>query len=158
MSKEEHDRVAAAQSGKMMMKKVGVLSVLVLLGLSACEVPTLQQRKVLDSMVGKSEVDVLRQFGVPTRNYDAQGHTFLAYIDNQTQYSPGGGWGWDGWGGGWGGWGGGWGGMGGWGGGWGGMGGWGGGFPSTYYNTSCQTTFELVSGHVVGWTMRGDGC
>ncbi|MBS1077260.1 hypothetical protein JK217_05780, partial [Gluconobacter kondonii] len=82
------------------MKKVGVLSVLVLLGLSACEVPTLQQRKVLDSMVGKSEVDVLRQFGVPTRNYDAQGHTFLAYIDNQTQYSPGGGWGWDGWGGG----------------------------------------------------------
>ncbi|KXV18117.1 hypothetical protein AD932_00425, partial [Gluconobacter oxydans] len=43
-------------------------------------------------------------------------------------------------------------------GGWGGMGGWGGGFPSTYYNTSCQTTFELVSGKVVGWTMRGDGC
>ncbi|WP_155723021.1 hypothetical protein [Gluconobacter potus] len=42
--------------------------------------------------------------------------------------------------------------------GWGGMGGWGGGFPSTYYNTSCQTTFELVSGKVVGWTMRGDGC
>ncbi|MFT8402894.1 MAG: hypothetical protein ABF654_03350, partial [Gluconobacter potus] len=82
------------------MKKVGLLSVLALLGLSACEVPTLQQRKVLDSMVGKSEVDVLRQFGVPTRNYDAQGHTFLAYIDNETQYSPGGGWGWDGWGGG----------------------------------------------------------
>ncbi|MBS1104473.1 hypothetical protein JK202_16025, partial [Gluconobacter sp. Dm-62] len=46
----------------------------------------------------------------------------------------------------------GWGGMGG---GWGGMGG---GFPATYYNTSCQTTFELVSGKVVGWTMRGDGC
>ncbi|MBS1032963.1 hypothetical protein JK192_16570, partial [Gluconobacter cerinus] len=52
----------------------------------------------------------------------------------------------------------------GWGGGWGGPGyggyggGWGGGFPATYYNTSCQTTFELVGGHVVGWTMRGDGC
>ncbi|MBS1024484.1 hypothetical protein JK222_06000 [Gluconobacter cerinus] len=108
------------------MKKAKLLSVVALLALSACEVPTLQQRKVLDSMVGKSEVDVIRQFGVPTKDYQAEGHSFLAYIDNQTQYSGGGGWG--------------------------------GGFPATYYNTSCQTTFELVSGHVVGWTMRGDGC
>ncbi|GBD56868.1 hypothetical protein [Gluconobacter wancherniae] len=143
------------------MRTVRTVSLAALLALSACAVPTLQQRKVLDSMVGKSEVDVLRQFGVPTRNYQASGHEFLAYIDNQTQYSPGGGmggWGW-GWGGG--GWGGGWGGgFGGpWGGGFGGP--WGGGFggyPSTYYNTSCQTTFEIVGGQVVGWTMRGDGC
>ncbi|MGC5748219.1 hypothetical protein J4P41_06180 [Gluconobacter sp. NFX36] len=140
------------------MKKAKLLSVVALLALSACEVPTLQQRQVLDGMVGKTEVDVVRQFGVPTRSYQTEGHSFLAYIENQTQYSGGGGgWGWGGWGGGWGGpgwggWGGGWGGPGGWG------GGWGGGFPSTYYSTSCQTTFELVTGHVVGWTMRGDGC
>ncbi|GAN92007.1 hypothetical protein Gbth_005_008 [Gluconobacter thailandicus F149-1 = NBRC 100600] len=136
------------------MKKAKLLSVVALLALSACEVPTLQQRQVLDGMVGKSEVDVVRQFGVPSRSYQTEGHSFLAYIENETQYSGGGGWGWGGgWGGpGWGGWGGGWGGPGGWG------GGWGGGFPSTYYNTTCQTTFELVTGHVVGWTMRGDGC
>ena len=72
------------------MKKAKLLSVVALLALSACEVPTLQQRKVLDSMVGKSEVDVIRQFGVPTKDYQAEGHSFLAYIDNQTQYSGGG--------------------------------------------------------------------
>ncbi|AFW01729.1 hypothetical protein B932_2162 [Gluconobacter oxydans H24] len=145
------------QPGTKKMKKAKLLSVVALLALSACEVPTLQQRQVLDGMVGKSEVDVVRQFGVPSRSYQTEGHSFLAYIENETQYSGGGGWGWGGWGGGWGGpgwggWGGGWGGPGGWG------GGWGGGFPSTYYNTTCQTTFELVTGHVVGWTMRGDGC
>ncbi|KXV52409.1 hypothetical protein AD946_13780, partial [Gluconobacter thailandicus] len=101
------------------MKKAKLLSVVALLALSACEVPTLQQRQVLDGMVGKSEVDVVRQFGVPSRSYQTEGHSFLAYIENETQYS-------------------------------------GGGFPSTYYNTTCQTTFELVTGHVVGWTMRGD--
>jgi len=141
--------------GIRMMKKTVFLSFAALLTLSACDVPTVQQRKVLDSMIGKSDVDVLRTFGVPTRTYQASGHDFLAYIDNETNYSPGtGGWGW-GWGGGP------WGGYGGWGGGWGGYGGWGGGFggfPPSYYNTTCQTTFELTNSRVVGWTMRGDGC
>jgi len=150
--------------GNPPMKPSRLLPFAALLALAACEVPTQQQRHLLDSMVGKSEVDVLRQFGVPSRAYQAGGHNFLAYIDNETNYSPGGGgWGW-GWGGGpwggYGGWGGGWGGgFGGWGGGWGGgYGGFGGGFPATVYNTSCQTTFELVNQSVVGWTMRGDGC
>ncbi len=138
--------------GIRMMKKTVFLSFAALLTLSACDVPTVQQRKVLDSMIGKTDVDVLRTFGVPTRTYQASGHDFLAYIDNETNYSPGsGGWGW-GWGGGpWGGYGG----YGGWGGGWGGGFG---GFPPSYYNTTCQTTFELTNSRVVGWTMRGDGC
>ncbi|GBR44675.1 hypothetical protein [Neokomagataea thailandica] len=144
------------------MKVAPFLAVAALLGLSACEVPTLEQRKVLDSMVGKNEVDVVRQFGVPSRSFQTQGHSFLAYIQNATEYTGGGGWGWGGWGApgfGYGGWGGGWGGgFGGFGGGWGAPG-WGyGGFPGTAYNVSCQTTFELVAGRVVGWTMRGDGC
>ncbi|AQS88631.1 hypothetical protein NCH01_19310 [Neoasaia chiangmaiensis] len=141
------------------MKRVAFLPFAALLALTACDVPTVQQKQVLNSMIGQTDVDVIRKFGVPSRSYQASGHNFLAYIDNETQYSPGGGgWGW-GWGGGpWGGgWGGGWGGWGG--GGWGGWGGgWGGGFPSTYYNTTCQTTFELVNTRVIGWTMRGDGC
>ncbi|WP_264921743.1 hypothetical protein, partial [Tanticharoenia sakaeratensis] len=100
------------------MKTSRLVPFAALLALTACEVPTAAQRRQLDAMVGKSEVDVLRQFGVPQRSFQASGHNFLAYIDNQTNYSGGGGWGW-GWGGGpWGGgWGGGW---GGWGGGWGG--------------------------------------
>ncbi|QDH17935.1 hypothetical protein [Swingsia samuiensis] len=141
-------------------KKTQLLFLMSFLTLSACDIPTVQQKQVLNSMVGKSEVDIVREFGVPSKSYQAQGHSFLAYIDNETQYSPGSigmGYGWDsyGWGGGpgWG-----WGGGPGWG--WGGgpgMG-WSGGIPPTYYNTSCQTTFELVNDRVIGWTMRGNGC
>lgn len=130
------------------------------MALAACSGPTEEQRKQLNSLVGKTEVDVIRAYGVPTRTYQADGHVFLAYIDNQTNYYPGSmGWGW-GWGGGPG-WGGGWGGGPGWGwGGWGWGGGMmgGGGFPPSVYNSVCQTTFELAAGLVTGWTMRGDGC
>ncbi|AQS84862.1 hypothetical protein A0U92_08810 [Acetobacter aceti] len=147
----------------MVIRRIGsslALASLMLVSLTACSGPTKEQRRQLDALVGKTEVDVVRAFGVPTRTFLANNHLFLAYIDNETQYYPGSmGWGW-GWGGpGWGGpgWGG-WGGMGGWGG-W-GMGGWGmgGGFPPSYYNSVCQTTFELSEGLVRGWTMRGDGC
>lgn len=139
------------------MKWARLLPVAGVLALTACDVPSVEQKKLLNSMIGQSEVDVVRKFGVPTRAYQAQGHNFLAYIQNETSYSPGmsGGWGW-GWGGGPWGWGGGWGG-GPWG--WGG-GGWGGGmgFPPSYYQSTCQTTFELMNSKVIGWTMRGDGC
>jgi len=132
-----------------------------LLVLAGCETPSPAQRKLLDSMVGQPELSLIRQFGVPTRSFAANGHNFLAYIDSQTNYTGGGGgwgWGWGGGGWGWGGpgWGGGW---GGWGGGPGGFGGYGGG-PGwgTAYTSSCQTTFEVAGGKVSAWTMRGDGC
>lgn len=73
------------------MKVAPFLAIAALLGLSACEVPSLEQRKVLDSMVGKNEVDVVRQFGVPSRSFQTQGHSFLAYIQNATEYTGGGG-------------------------------------------------------------------
>lgn len=136
------------------MRLLRFLPVIGVFALSACATPTLQQRKLLDSMIGKSDVDVVRAFGVPSRSFEAGGRVFLAYIDNQTDYTPGsGGWGWGFGGGPWaGGWGGPW--SGGpWGGGWGGM-----YVPPTAYNVSCQTTFELLKGRVVDWTMRGDGC
>jgi len=132
-----------------------------LLVLAGCETPSPEQRKQLDSMIGQPEVNLIRQFGVPTRTFAANGHNFLAYIDNQTSYTSGGngwGWGWGGGGWGWGGgpgWGGGWGGWGGGPGGWGyGSNGWGG----TSYSSSCQTTFEIIDGKVSAWTMRGEGC
>ncbi|XAO71413.1 MAG: hypothetical protein AAYR33_10835 [Acetobacteraceae bacterium] len=123
------------------MRLLRLLPVIGVLALSACATPTLQQRKVLDSMIGKSDVDVVRAFGVPSRSFEAGGRVFLAYIDNQTDYIPGsGGWGWGFGGGPW-------------------AGGWGGMYvPPTAYNVSCQTTFELLKGRVVDWTMRGDGC
>ena len=137
-----------------------------LLALSACEVPSPAQRKILDGMIGHSETDLVRSFGVPTHSFDVQGHTFLAYTENDSSYSPGSpgwGWGWGGWGwggGGFGGYGGG--GFGGGGFGGGGFGGggfgYGGGFPATYYQSSCTTTFEINAGRVSSWNVRGDGC
>ncbi|MCI2008269.1 MAG: hypothetical protein LKJ54_05950 [Acetobacter peroxydans] len=132
-------------------KRVGKTLLLALLALSACEVPSKKERQLLNSMIGHPAADVVRNFGVPTQQFEADNHLFLAYISQQTDYTmPMGGWGWGGgWGPGWGP---------GWGGGWGGPGwGWGGGV-STAYTYTCQTTFELVNGLVTGWTVRGDGC
>ena len=132
-----------------------------LLSLAACESPTPAQRRVLDSMIGRTPVDLVRSFGVPSRTYTTDGHVFLAYIDDESSYSPGSGPGW-GWG--WGGlgWGGGYGvgyGGGGYGGGWGGLYGGGfGGFPPTYYTSTCQTLFEVANDKVASWSMHGDGC
>ncbi|QEO16771.1 hypothetical protein [Acetobacter vaccinii] len=136
------------------MKPAKILPIVSFLALAACQVPSPQERKLLDSMVGKQATDVVRAFGVPNREFVTGDHTFLAYIHQETDYTmPMGGWGWGGPG--WG-WGGGWGGPGwGWGGGWGGPGWGGGGMAYTY---SCQTTFELVNGIVSAWTMKGDGC
>ena len=147
------------------MKIPRLLPAAALLVLSACAVPSPAERKLLDSMIGRSETDLLRSFGVPTRDFTAQGHTFLAYIQNDSTYLPGSpglgwGWGWGGWGWGGGGFGsGGFGGFGGYGGGFGGDFGDGfGGFPPSYYESSCTTTFEITGGKVVSWNVRGDGC
>ncbi|MEE8662606.1 MAG: hypothetical protein SOH81_03365 [Acetobacter sp.] len=142
------------------------LRLIVLAGVSlvtACASgPTKEEKVRLDALIGQTQVDVVRAWGVPSRTYEANGHLFMAYVDNETGSSAGsmnfgmGGWGGNGWGApGWGGNGWGWGG-GGWG--WGGNG-WGyGGMPASYYSSSCQTTFELVKGTVTGWTVRGNGC
>ncbi|NVN10165.1 MULTISPECIES: hypothetical protein [Nguyenibacter] len=115
-----------------------------LLAFTACEVPSPEQRALLNAMLDRPAVDVVRQFGVPTRVYQADGHTFLAYISYDTNYYyTGGGWGWYGrWGGP------------GWGPGW----GWGGPWWDGAYVSTCQTTFELFNDKVTAWTMRGDGC
>ncbi len=134
-----------------------------LLALSACAVPSPAQRRVLDSMIGRSEPELVRAFGVPSRTFSTEGHTFLAYVENDSSYSPGfggfygGGFGYGGYGG--------FGGFGGFGSGFGygpgfGYGGFGGfgGVPPTFYVSSCATTFEITNARVASWTVRGDGC
>ncbi len=135
-----------------------------LLALSACAVPSPAQRKVLDSMIGRTEPELVRAFGVPSRTFSTEGHTFLAYVENDSSYSPGfggfygGGFGYGGYGGfggfGYGG---------GFGGGYGGFGGFGGlggfgGVPPTFYSSSCATTFEITNARVASWSVHGDGC
>lgn len=126
--------------------QVGVFLLCVggLVGFSGCAVPELQQQAVLKSMIGKSSLDLVRRFGVPTRTYKTDDHDFLAYIKTRANYSPGS------WGGGW---------NGGYGYGYGpGLRAWGGGIPPNYTTLSCQTTFELENDRVLRWTLRGDGC
>ena len=134
------------------MKTYGLLPLAALLALSACAVPSPEQRRLLDSMIGRSETDLLRNFGVPNRDFTADGHVFLAYVQDDSSYFPGepgfgyGGFGYGGFGGGFGGFG-----------GYGGFGGFG-GFGPSYYQSSCTTTFEITGGKVAAWNVRGDGC
>ncbi len=132
-----------------------------LLLLAGCAVPSPAERNRLNALIGHSETDLLRAYGVPSRTYSAQGHDFLAYSQGYTDVDPGFGP--------WGGYGafGGWGGYGGFGyGGFGGYGGYGGGFygggfggiPPSINTYTCTTTFEVVGARVTGWTLRGDGC
>ena len=144
------------------MKIQRSLPLAALLAVSACAVPSPEQRRLLDSMIGHSETDLLRNFGVPNRDFSAQGHLFLAYTQNDSSFFPGSGFGYGGFGyGGFGGGGFGYGGFGGGGfGGFGGYGGYGGfgGFGPSYYESSCTTTFEIIGDKVAAWKVRGDGC
>ena len=127
------------------MKSVRSLTLAALLAVSACAVPSPAQRKVLDSMIGRSETDLLRTFGVPSRTFNADGHVFLAYVQDESSYFPGSpGFGYGGFG-------------------YGGFGGFGygggfGGFGPSYYQSSCTTTFEVTGSKVAAWNVRGDGC
>lgn len=134
-------------------RSVTILTAGLAFGLAGCAVPSLEEKARLNALIGHNETDLLRTFGVPSRAYNAQGHDFLAYTQGWTDVSGGfGPWGGFGGFGGWGG---------GWGGGFGGYGGWGGGFggiPAEIDTYTCTTTFEVVGGRVVAWTIRGDGC
>ena len=105
--------------------------------LTACDPYALQRRQAaLAGYVGHSEAELVRSMGVPTRTAEAGGHRFLAYDQGSTEIvpplEP-----WRPWGLGW---------------------GYGGGFPAQVVQHSCETTFEVVSGRVVGFSLRGDTC
>ena len=114
-----------------------------MLAMAGCATPDAHRRQQLDFLVGRTPVEVVRQFGVPNRSFTTGDRTFLAYVDETSSYFPrpsyagrfgygrgwGGSWAWDG-------------------------GGWGAG----YDQSACQTIFEIVQGHVAAWSLHGDGC
>ena len=129
------------------MKKLPVI--LLALGAAGCAAP-IDRTPYLNSLVGQPEAAVIRSLGVPTRTYDTDGHRFLAYREQRTSiynsgplFGFGGGYGYGG-------------GFGGFGGGFGGLGG---GFSdSEVVNRMCETTFEVVRGTVITWSLRGNAC
>ena len=116
--------------------------------LAGCAYPNPQHVQALNALIGKSETDLLRSYGVPNRTYDSAGHKFLAYSRNRIESIPGDGFGYGGFGYGYGGFG------------YGGFGpGFGyGGFGPDIVQRDCDTTFELTNGKVASWSLRGNDC
>ena len=90
-------------------------------------------------LVGQSETDLVRQIGVPTRAFEADGHRFLAYLQRRVDVSPGTGpWApfWDRWGG----------------------GSYGPDVGPEVVDYICETTFEITGGKVQSFQRRGNAC
>ncbi len=119
------------------MRSLGLIALLVL---GACANQALEARRArLASLVGQSEIDLVRQMGVPTRTLTLNGEKFLAYDDRRIEFVPGFYGGPLGWGPGWGPW------------------GWG-PSPPMAIERGCETTFEISGGKVTSFSLRGPEC
>jgi hypothetical protein len=108
--------------------------------LAGCAYPSPSHVAALNAMVGRSEADLVRAYGVPVRSTETGGSKFDEFSKHRIESFPagpywGGPWGWGGWG---------------WGGGWGGY--------ADVQQYDCNTTFEIRDGVVKGWTLRGNAC
>jgi len=114
-----------------------VAALIVLPLLAGCTAPPEQQQANFQPLVGRSEADLVRQLGVPTRTVETDGHRFLAYLSRNVTVLPGSGpWEpfWSGW---W----------------WHGP-----DVPPAVVDRVCETTFEIGAGRVQSFQMRGNAC
>ncbi len=125
------------------MRRFFVVSAL--LGLASCAYPNPQHLRELNALVGKTEPDLLRSYGVPTRTYDTSGLRFVSYQMSRIESVPGDGFGYGGFG------------YGGFGYGGFGYGGFG-GFGPEIVQRDCTTTFELQNHIVKSYSLRGNDC
>jgi hypothetical protein len=110
------------------------------LTLAGCATTPPGPNPLLQAQIGKTEIQLVRDLGVPNRTYKANGIKFVAY-EHSYQWADN--WGGGGWyGGRWGRWG-------GWGGDWG---------PTDIYTVTCETAFEITGGVVTSYEFHGDGC
>ena len=122
-----------------LMRKMLALAGLALL--AGCAYPSPQHVAALNALVGKSEADLMRAYGVPNRTYDTGGLRFVTYsvsriesygvagVEPDFGYYPYG------------------------------IGAFGyGAYGQDIVQRDCNTTFELKSGTVQAWTLRGNAC
>ena len=121
-----------------MWKFVAICLSLTLLGGCAT---TANYEKILNSWVGSSELDLIRQWGPPAQAYETSGRKFIVYQSSSNMYIPGtdptytttlvgntayttssG------------------------------------GTPSRNIDLSCQTTFEISGNEIVSWQWQGNDC
>jgi len=128
-------------SKETLMRKLTALAAAALL--AGCAYPNPQHVAALNALVGKTETDMLRMYGVPNRTYDSNGVRFVTYQVNRIESIPGDfgpGFGYGGFG-------------------YGGFGGFGyGGFGPEIIQRDCDTTFELHGGVVQSYQLRGNAC
>lgn len=110
-----------------------------LLVVGGCANHLVARRAYLNSLVGESELQLVRQMGVPTRSFALDGEKFLAYDHRWLEFAPGFYAGPPWWGPGWGPW------------------GWG-ASPPLLVQRGCETTFEIIDGKVASYSLRGDSC
>jgi hypothetical protein len=111
--------------------------------LSGCVGNGIAQRQAeLATYVGTPEADLVRAFGVPARSFEVGGRRFLAYTERRLDVLPGG-YGYGGLGYGYGP---------------GRFGYYGAAYPTEVTERTCETTFELDAGKVIGSTLRGNAC
>jgi len=114
-----------------------LLSILSAALLASCA-PAFNRPAFLATFVGRSEDEVVRRLGVPSRTFEANGRKFLAYAEHRTEVSTVGisfGFG--------------------------GFDSFGTGFgysPSQVIDRGCETTFEVANGRVLTWSLRGNAC
>ena len=102
--------------------------------LAACDPYALQRRQAATAAwVGRSEAELVRGLGVPTRTFEADGRRFLAYTEGSTQivqpFEPWYPFGYRGY--------------------------YGGGFPAEVVQRVCETTFEVAGSRVTGVHLAG---
>jgi hypothetical protein len=121
----------------------GSLGLLACVALASCALPTAEGFATrLSQYVGRSEADVVAEFGVPARTFESGGRRFLQFeerrlvtIPGQPYFGPLGGprrfgpWGYPAWGSG----------------------------PSVE-SRSCDVTFEVRDGRVESFSFRGNDC
>jgi hypothetical protein len=108
--------------------------------LAACAAPTppVDRQAAAAGMVGQSEVDLVRQMGVPTRSFDSDGRRYVAYLERRVNVTQGSGvWApfWKHW-----------------------VGGYGPDVAPEVVDYTCETTFEIDGGKVRWFTLRGNAC
>lgn len=104
--------------------------------LAGCASGVAERQEELMQWVGKPESQLLGAFGAPNRSYQANGMTFLTYVERRVDVVADAPYGWYG------------------------PGPWWGLYPppATTFYRECDTTFIVVQGVVRSFSLRGNAC
>lgn len=112
----------------------GVLALLLLAG---CTNRLAEREALAGQFIGRTEAELVRDAGVPTRTVEAGGRRFVVYEERRVDILPGplmmpGPFGYNTY--------------------------YGGGYPPQAVESVCATNFEITAGKVSGFSLRGNAC